>query len=224
MVIAHRLSTIIDADQIVVIKNGSLAERGTHQELLTQFPGGVYAGFVAKQQSAEAAQGDAPQKEETLVPELAKEQSDAGFEKEKPEALKDPEDVKMFEKVEAQDAEIEAEIEKQVAESGKRGLFRKLLAYNKPAAFIGSGAVASVVAGSIMPVTGIVLAELLTYMTASWDRLAMVAQLDKDFAITNPKDAGKEYLEAQMKFYAALMGVVALGSGIASFTQKSSFG
>ena len=35
-VIAHRLSTIRDADQILVLKNGSIIERGTHDELLNQ--------------------------------------------------------------------------------------------------------------------------------------------------------------------------------------------
>lgn len=34
IVIAHRLSTIRDADNIVVIKNGSLAEQGSHDQLL----------------------------------------------------------------------------------------------------------------------------------------------------------------------------------------------
>lgn len=32
--IAHRLSTIMDADDIFVIKDGTLAERGTHQQFL----------------------------------------------------------------------------------------------------------------------------------------------------------------------------------------------
>jgi ATP-binding cassette subfamily B protein len=35
LVVAHRLSTVMHADQIVVLKNGKIAERGTHQELIS---------------------------------------------------------------------------------------------------------------------------------------------------------------------------------------------
>jgi ATP-binding cassette subfamily B protein len=44
--IAHRLSTVRDADQILVLDGGAIAERGTHDELLAL--GGRYAALVAR--------------------------------------------------------------------------------------------------------------------------------------------------------------------------------
>lgn len=52
--IAHRLSTIKDADNILVLKHGSLIEEGNHDQIIAKHPDGVYHGFVQKQQSAEA--------------------------------------------------------------------------------------------------------------------------------------------------------------------------
>ena len=49
VIIAHRLSTIFDADKIVVVSSGKIAEVGNHQEILNKNPRGIYAGFVAKQ-------------------------------------------------------------------------------------------------------------------------------------------------------------------------------
>ena len=46
--IAHRLSTIREADQIIVLNHGRLAERGTHQQLLAH-EGGIYQRLVALQ-------------------------------------------------------------------------------------------------------------------------------------------------------------------------------
>jgi ABC-type multidrug transport system ATPase subunit len=51
VVIAHRLSTIEDADKILVMVKGKLVEEGSHQELLSKYPDGVYAGLVKLQKN-----------------------------------------------------------------------------------------------------------------------------------------------------------------------------
>ena len=47
ILIAHRTSTVRDADQIVVLRDGCITERGTHDELLVR--GGYYADLYQKQ-------------------------------------------------------------------------------------------------------------------------------------------------------------------------------
>ncbi len=54
IVIAHRLSTIVDADEIIVLDDGRVAERGTHGELLAK--GGLYAGLWNRQREAAEAE------------------------------------------------------------------------------------------------------------------------------------------------------------------------
>ena len=52
IVIAHRLSTILKADQILVVQNGTIVQRGTHTELLGQ--SGIYAELYQRQFSMPA--------------------------------------------------------------------------------------------------------------------------------------------------------------------------
>jgi ATP-binding cassette subfamily B protein len=58
LVIAHRLSTVRDADQILVVVEGRIVERGRHEELLAA--GGVYADLYQTQFAGQAA-SPAPQ-------------------------------------------------------------------------------------------------------------------------------------------------------------------
>jgi ATP-binding cassette subfamily B protein len=55
LVIAHRLSTVVDADEILVLVDGRIAERGTHRELLAR--DGTYAQMWALQAEQEKAEG-----------------------------------------------------------------------------------------------------------------------------------------------------------------------
>jgi len=54
LVIAHRLSTVISADEIIVLKDGQIAERGRHAELLARR--GLYAQMWDRQREATEAE------------------------------------------------------------------------------------------------------------------------------------------------------------------------
>ncbi|MGN6488826.1 MAG: metal ABC transporter permease, partial [Devosia sp.] len=50
LVIAHRLSTVVNADEIIVVRDGRIAERGTHSGLLAKQ--GLYAQMWNRQREA----------------------------------------------------------------------------------------------------------------------------------------------------------------------------
>jgi ATP-binding cassette subfamily B protein len=54
IVIAHRLSTVISADEIIVLKDGQIAERGTHAALMREH--GLYASMWDRQREATEAE------------------------------------------------------------------------------------------------------------------------------------------------------------------------
>ncbi len=53
LVIAHRLSTVVDADEIIVLEKGRIAERGSHNALLRKR--GLYASMWSRQREADEA-------------------------------------------------------------------------------------------------------------------------------------------------------------------------
>jgi ATP-binding cassette subfamily B protein len=67
LVIAHRLSTIVSADEILVLDQGVIVERGTHNDLLAH--GGLYASMWNRQREAQMAREIlAEVEEETAAP------------------------------------------------------------------------------------------------------------------------------------------------------------
>jgi ATP-binding cassette subfamily B multidrug efflux pump len=47
IIVSHRISTVREADQIFVLENGRVAERGSHDQLVAR--GGLYAALYRKQ-------------------------------------------------------------------------------------------------------------------------------------------------------------------------------
>jgi ATP-binding cassette subfamily B protein len=58
IIVSQRISTVMDADQIIVIDNGSVVGAGTHESLLLECP--TYAEFADSQALAVRARGQSP--------------------------------------------------------------------------------------------------------------------------------------------------------------------
>ena len=64
LVIAHRLSTVIGCDEIIVLRDGLIAERGTHASLMAMMDG-LYASMWARQSEAIEAEKKLREAQET---------------------------------------------------------------------------------------------------------------------------------------------------------------
>jgi ATP-binding cassette, subfamily B, bacterial len=76
LVIAHRLSTIREADQILVVDDGRVVERGTHASLISA--GGRYAALLQRQQLEESIEEDGATEAVTEVVPIGTGSGDAG--------------------------------------------------------------------------------------------------------------------------------------------------
>ncbi|MGE4371703.1 MAG: ABC transporter ATP-binding protein/permease [Xanthobacter sp.] len=77
LVIAHRLSTVVNADEILVLSAGQVAERGTHLELLAR--GGLYAELWSRQRAAAEEEEAEAAVEARLEPEADAAAADASI-------------------------------------------------------------------------------------------------------------------------------------------------
>lgn len=169
--IAHRLSTIRDADKIVVLKDGQLTEMGNHEALMKEHPDGIYAGFVAKQQSAEAQEDDAPKKKKTIVTAKSlKPKPVEVFDDEEEEEEFDPEEKEKLEQcLEKDKVEKEKfkEWEKSLAEGDGccPGAFTRLMPYQKPICFVYFAIILAIFDGAAPPVFGFVFSKIMSVLT-----------------------------------------------------------
>jgi len=90
IVVAHRISTVKDADEILFLADGRIAERGTHRQLLEQ--GGLYAAMYRRQLLEEELEVDEEQSEHEKRVRTSSRADDPSFERRGPRRDDPPED------------------------------------------------------------------------------------------------------------------------------------
>lgn len=193
-----------------MVKGGKLVEMGTHSELLQNHPDGTYAGFVSKQQTAEAAQvepedNSATQNLEELV-DGAKKLDEV-----------DPAELEMKDKVDKRDEEEEKAVTELREELNKKSILKRLYVYQHPKVLILVGLLCSVGAGTSPPVFGLIMSKLLGVLTVPVEFLSQMGQA------AGFEGTGIEYGKSEHKFWVGLMAALGAFTLVSIFFQKQAF-
>ena len=161
IVVAHRLTTVRNADVIVALKEGKVAEKGTHGELMEKK--GLYHSLV---ESQVAPKEDAEEQDEVEEMEDIKRPDSRNSRKLSREMSKQfSRQMSMIPKDEKE------ALEKVEITSGRWTLFKKLLKLNSPeTAYLIGGVIAAIVFGSLPPLFGVLLGEFISVFQEEHDQ------------------------------------------------------
>jgi ATP-binding cassette subfamily B (MDR/TAP) protein 1 len=209
------LSTIRDSDKIIVLKDGVLTEVGNHEELLKNYPEGIYHGFVQKQASAEEGSGPGAKKSIKAVVRAETINKKAGLVLEDDMEIEeefDPEEKEKLKTMLEKDA-IEEEKEKEFEQSIKDGAFSRLIPYNTPFYFIYIAIFFNILDGAASPLFGVIFSKIL-------DILA----LEIDFEGENPAGLPLADVKSRTRILCILCGVLGFVMFLSNAISKFLFG
>eukprot|EP00347_Sterkiella_histriomuscorum_P015933 403355132 len=209
IVIAHRLSTIRHADNIIVMNKGKINEEGNHEELLRQYPEGIYSKFVREQESSEEVQQnnnfqeEEIQEQKTGITDQSKNQNsvqrahiDPVLEALENDMKKNQDKVDMQKDLETQ------QIKKLHTQNNN---FKRMMSMSYPKINIFLGLISSLGQGSLMPVFSIVLIKVIFGLSVN---------------PFHPIDKVREDAD----FYCLMIFIIAILAFIFAMIQKISFG
>ena len=147
IIIAHRLSTIINSDKIIVLEEGKVVEEGSHRDLLSDHPDGLYASLVRTQQQVE----DEDEEDDDKI--WKGNDNKSAMVARNSSFVENSQNKKL--EADEKDAITEKEKQELYQSIKKKGYFNRLLSYNKPYCLVAVGLIGSAVQGISWPVFGI---------------------------------------------------------------------
>lgn len=211
VVIAHRLSTIRKADKIIVLNKGRVAEVGTHESLLQNYPTGIYSKLVADQEKIDAQTNVVPAKSIVDV--------NVSADQAVLEANLEIANQKMEECNTAQDKKDEelATLLLPITDKKKQNntFQKRLFVYNKPIINILIGCLFQTINGMLGPVFGIFIIKTL---------FAMILYQPNQPAELQYLFYTLEEMKAQVQLWVCCMVGGAVVSFIVIFFAKKAFG